>query len=242
MNKNNDLITKIKSLLSDSEQLKKFFPAINSEGYPFIALFFFIALLFSLISDFLGWVGFLLSLWCVYFFRDPNRFTPDMDNTVISPADGKIVKVDLAKSPEILKDKQRVSMTKISVFMNVFNVHVNRVPVTGKVVWLKYVPGTFINASLDKSSENNERMIAKIEVEKNVFVNVVQIAGLIARRIKCNLTENQSVKVGERYGIIRFGSRLDVYVPENFNVKVKEGQLAISGETILADFVSSKSK
>ena len=105
MNKNSDLITKIKSLLSDSEQLKKFFPAINSEGYPFIALFFFIALLFSLISDFLGWVGFLLSLWCVYFFRDPNRFTPDMDNTVISPADGKIVKVDSAKSPEILKDK-----------------------------------------------------------------------------------------------------------------------------------------
>ena len=101
---------------------------------------------------------------------------------------------------------------------------------------------SFINASLDKSSENNERMIAKIEVEKNVFVYVVQIAGLIARRIKCNLTENQSVKVGERYGIIRFGSRLDVYVPENFNVKVKEGQLAISGETILADFVPSKSK
>ena len=166
MNKNSDLMTKIKSLLSDSEQLKKFFPAINSEGYPFIALFFFIALLFSLISDFLGWVGFLLSLWCVYFFRDPNRFTPDMDNTVISPADGKIVKVDSAKSPEILKDKQRISMTKISVFMNVFNVHVNRVPVTGKVVWLKYIPGTFINASLDKSSENNERMIAKIEVEK----------------------------------------------------------------------------
>ena len=153
-----------------------------------------------------------------------------------------MVKVESAKSPETLKDKQSTIMTKISVFMNVFNVHVNRVPVSGKVVWLKYIPGTFINASLDKSSENNERMIAKIEVEKNVFIFVVQIAGLIARRIKCDLTENQIVKVGERFGIIRFGSRLDIYIPKNFNVKVKEGQLAISGETILADFKSSKSK
>ena len=110
-------------------------------------------------------------------------------------------------------------MTKISVFMNVFNVHVNRVPVSGKVVWLKYIPGTFINASLDKSSENNERMIAKIEVEKNVFIFVVQIAGLIARRIKCDLTENQIVKVGERFGIIRFGSRLDIYIPKTLMLK-----------------------
>ena len=126
--------------------------------------------------------------------------------------------------------------------MNVFNVHVNRIPVTGKVVWLKYIPGTFLNASLDKSSENNERMIAKIELDKNSFIYVVQIAGLVARRIKCDLTENQSVNVGERYGIIRFGSRLDVYLPKDFNVKVNEGQMAISGETILADFKLSKSK
>ena len=205
-------------------------------------MFFFIALLLSLFSDFLGWIGFLLSLWCVYFFRDPERVTPDIKNTVISPADGKIVKVVSAKSPENLQDKQPTQMTKISVFMNVFNVHVNRIPVTGKVVWLKYIPGTFINASLDKSSEHNERMIAKIEVEKNIFVYVVQIAGLIARRIKCDLTENQSVVAGKRYGIIRFGSRLDVYVPKESSVKVKEGQLAISGETILADLKLSKSK
>ena len=154
-------------------------------------------MLLSLFSDFLGWIGFLLSLWCVYFFRDPERVTPDIKNTVISPADGKIVKVVSAKSPENLQDKQPIQMTKISVFMNVFNVHVNRIPITGKVVWLKYIPGTFINASLDKSSENNERMIAKIEVEKDIFVYVVQIAGLIARRIKCDLTENQSVVAGE---------------------------------------------
>ena len=242
MSKDNDIFSKIKLLLNDTEQLKKIFPPINSAGYPFIALFFFIALLLSLFSDFLGWIGFLLSLWCVYFFRDPERVTPDIKNTVISPADGKIVKVVSAKSPENLQDKQPIQMTKISVFMNVFNVHVNRIPVTGKVVWLKYIPGTFINASLDKSSEHNERMIAKIEVEKDIFVYVVQIAGLIARRIKCDLTENQSVVVGERYGIIRFGSRLDVYVPKESSVKVKEGQLAISGETILADLKLSKSK
>ena len=242
MNKDSDFFSKIKLLLKDTEQLKKLFPAINAAGYPFIALFFFIALLLSLISDFLGWIGFILSLWCVYFFRDPERVTPGIENIIVSPADGKIVKVDLANSPENLKDKQTIQMMKISIFMNVFNVHVNRIPVTGKVVWLKYIPGTFLNASLDKSSENNERMIAKIELDKNSFIYVVQIAGLVARRIKCDLTENQSVNVGERYGIIRFGSRLDVYLPKDFNVKVNEGQMAISGETILADFKLSKSK
>tara|TARA_Y100000994_G_C15558747_1_gene387331 strand:+ start:106 stop:834 length:729 start_codon:yes stop_codon:yes gene_type:complete len=242
MNKDSDFFSKIKLLLKDTEQLKKLFPTINAAGYPFIALFFFIALLLSLISDFLGWIGFILSLWCVYFFRDPERVTPGIENIIVSPADGKIVKVDLANSPENLKDKQTIQMMKISIFMNVFNVHVNRIPVTGKVVWLKYIPGTFLNASLDKSSENNERMIAKIELDKNSFIYVVQIAGLVARRIKCDLTENQSVNVGERYGIIRFGSRLDVYLPKDFNVKVNEGQMAISGETILADFKLSKSK
>ena len=170
MNKDSDFFSKIKLLLKDTEQLKKLFPAINAAGYPFIALFFFIALLLSLISDFLGWIGFILSLWCVYFFRDPERVTPGIENIIVSPADGKIVKVDLANSPENLKDKQTIQMMKISIFMNVFNVHVNRIPVTGKVVWLKYIPGTFLNASLDKSSENNERMIAKIELDKNSFI------------------------------------------------------------------------
>ena len=242
MNKNSDIFSKLKLFLSDTEQLKKLFPAINTAGYPFIALFFFVALLLSLISDFFGWIGFILSLWCVYFFRDPDRVTPNISNVIVSPADGKIVKVDLAKTPENLVDKQPIQMMKISIFMNVFNVHVNRIPVSGKIVWLKYIPGTFLNASLDKSSENNERMIAKIQLDKNSFIYVVQIAGLIARRIKCDLTENQSVKVGERYGIIRFGSRLDVYLPKEFDVKVREGQMSISGETILADFKPSKVK
>ena len=242
MKKDSDILSKLKLLASDTEQLKKLFPAINSAGYPFIALFFFIALLLSLFSKFFGWIGFILSLWCVYFFRDPDRVTPNINNVIVSPADGKIVKVELANTPENLIDKQTTKMMKISIFMNVFNVHVNRIPVSGKIVWLKYIPGTFINASLDKSSENNERMIAKIQLDKNYFIYVVQIAGLIARRIKCDLTENQSVNVGERYGIIRFGSRLDVYLPNDFAVKVREGQLSVSGETILADFKPSKTK
>ena len=138
MSKDRDFFSKLKLLLEDTEQLKKFFPAINSAGYPFIALFFFIALLLSLISDFFGWIGFILSLWCVYFFRDPERETPDIENIVVSPADGKIVKVGMAKSPDNLMDKEPLQMMKVSIFMNVFNVHVNRIPVSGKVVWLKY--------------------------------------------------------------------------------------------------------
>ena len=122
--------------------------------------------------------------------------------------------------------------------MNVFNVHVNRIPMSGKIVWLKYVPGTFFNASLDKASENNERMVIKIEISKNNYIYVVQIAGLIARRIKCDLNENQNVSVGERFGIIRFGSRVDLYLPLNSNIKVMEGQTTIGGETIVADMKS----
>jgi phosphatidylserine decarboxylase len=130
-------------------------------------------------------------------------------------------------------------MKKISIFMNVFNVHVNRLPVSGKVVWLKYVPGAFFNASLDKSSKDNERMISKIEIRKNKFIYVVQIAGLIARRIKCDLEENQNVIIGERFGIIRFGSRLDVYLPKDFSVDVLEGQTTIAGETIISHMDSN---
>ena len=126
--------------------------------------------------------------------------------------------------------------------MNVFNVHVNRMPISGKIVWLKYVPGAFFNASFDKSSELNERMISKIEIKKNVYVYVVQIAGLIARRIKCELEENQNVKLGDRFGIIRFGSRVDLYLPKSFNISVLENQTMISGETIVAQTLNSANK
>ena len=230
------------SLISQLEDLKNFLPPINSAGYPFIILFALVAFILSLISDFLGWIGFILTLWCVYFFRDPERVIPEKTNVLISPADGKIVFSGLSKSPENLSDSKQLDLNKVSIFMNVFDVHVNRIPISGKVIWLKYVPGTFLNASLDKSSENNERMIVKVEVSKGVFIYVVQIAGLIARRIKCDLTENESVTMGQRYGLIRFGSRVDVYFPKNFNILVNEGQTSISGETIIADFNLTKSK
>ena len=149
--------------------------------------------------------------------------------------------VGSAKSPDNLSDNVSKELKKISIFMNVFDVHVNRIPISGKIVWMKYVPGTFLNASLDKASEDNERMIIKIEISKGVFVYVVQIAGLIARRIKCDLLENQTVNIGERFGLIRFGSRVDIYFPTDFNPAVCEGQTSLSGETILADYKSVKS-
>ena len=229
-----------RNIVNQLEDLKNFFPPINTAGYPFIILFALFALILSLISDFLGWIGVILTLWCVYFFRDPERVIPEKKNIIISPADGKILFAGLSKTPENLSDNKQRDLNKVSIFMNIFNVHVNRIPISGKVIWLKYVPGTFLNASLDKSSEDNERMIVKIEVSKGIFIYVVQIAGLIARRIKCDLTENESVTIGQRYGLIRFGSRVDVYFPKDFNILVNKGQTSISGETILADFNSTK--
>ena len=229
-----------KNIANQLEDLKNFIPPINTAGYPFIILFALFALILSLISDFLGWIGFILTLWCVYFFRDPERVIPEKKNIIISPADGKILFAGPSKAPENLSDNKQQDLNKVSIFMNVFNVHVNRIPISGKVIWLKYVPGTFLNASLDKSSEDNERMIVKIEVSKGIFIYVVQIAGLIARRIKCDLTENESVTIGQRYGLIRFGSRVDVYFPKDFNILVNKGQTSISGETILADSNSTK--
>ena len=242
MNINEKKQSSFESIISQLEELKNFLPPINSAGYPFIILFALVAFILSLISDFLGWIGFILTLWCVYFFRDPERVTPKKTNVLISPADGKIVFSGLSKSPENLSDNKQLDLNRVSIFMNVFDVHINRIPISGKVIWLKYVPGTFLNASLDKSSENNERMIVKVEISKGVFIYVVQIAGLIARRIKCDLTENESVTMGQRYGLIRFGSRVDVYFPKNFNILVNEGQTSISGETIIADFNLTKSK
>jgi len=239
---NEEKKSSFKSIVNQLEDLKKFLPPINAAGYPFIILFVLFAFFLSLISDFLGWIGFVLTLWCVYFFRDPERVIPEKKNILVSPADGKFLFAGPSKSPENLSDNKQLDLNKISIFMNVFDVHVNRIPVSGKVIWLKYVPGTFFNASLDKSSEDNERMIVKVEVSKGVFVYVVQIAGLIARRIKCDLTENESVTIGQRYGLIRFGSRVDVYFPKNFNILVNKGQTSVSGETILADFNLTKSK
>ena len=238
MTQKKDFFDKLSDFFKEADFFNKTSFAVNKAGYPFIGIFIFVTLVLFSFSDFLGWVGFILSIWCVYFFRDPERVTPTDKNIFISPADGRILKILETEGPDILSNNKSQMFRKVSIFMNVFNVHVNRIPISGKIVWLKYVPGTFFNASLDKASENNERMIIKIEVSKNNYVYVVQIAGLIARRIKCDLNENQNVNVGERFGIIRFGSRVDLYIPLNSIVKVMEGQTVIAGETIVAQMKS----
>ncbi len=236
MNKQKDFFDRLSEFLKELDSIKTFIPPINKAGYPFIILFLIGTIILSIFSDFLGWVGIILTIWCVYFFRDPERIIPIKENILVSPADGKVLSIASGTVPENLSESKNKKMKKISIFMNVFNVHVNRIPISGKIVWLKYIPGAFLNASLDKSSEDNERMISKIEIKKDIFIYVVQIAGLIARRIKCDLEENQNVKIGERFGIIRFGSRVDLYVPESFRIDLLVNQTTIAGETIVAEF------
>ena len=223
---------KIKNGFNELEFIKTLFVPIHSSGYPFIIIFGILSLVVGSFSDFLGWIGIILTTWCIYFFRDPHRVTPDKQGLIISPADGKVLPIANEFAPDE-KDKKE-KMKKVSIFMNIFNVHVNRIPYGGKILSMRYHPGAFFNASLDKSSKENERMVLKIQLENGLIIYVVQIAGLIARRIKCNLTEGQIVKSGEKFGIIRFGSRVDVYLPMNFSLNVLEGQTIIGGETILA--------
>ena len=235
MTQKKDFFDKLGDFFKEADFFNKKSFSINKAGYPFIGIFIFVTLIVFSFSDFLGWVCIILSFCCLYFFSDPEICTSLNKNSFISPADGRILKILETDAPEILSDNKKQKLRKVSIFMNVFNVHVNRIPMSGKIVWLKYVPGTFFNASLDKASENNERMVIKIEISKDNYIYVVQIAGLIARRIKCDLNENQNVSVGERFGIIRFGSRVDLYLPLNSNIKVMEGQTTIGGETIVAD-------
>ena len=188
----------------------------------------------NLFSDALGIVGVVLTLWCVYFFRDPERITPVREGLIISPADGVVKMIDKAPPPKELNmgDKDR---WRICVFMNVFNVHVNRIPISGTVTALNYRPGKFLNASLDKASELNERQSLGLTLDGGKDIAFVQIAGLIARRILCDVTEGKEMKTGERFGMIRFGSRVDVYLPDGVKPMVAVGQTAIAGETVIAD-------
>jgi phosphatidylserine decarboxylase len=206
---------------------------IHREGWPFIALFLLINLALLAISHLAGLAFLPLTLWCVAFFRDPDRTAPSGTGLIISPADGRMLPVVNAAPPPEL-GMGDVPRQRLSIFMNVFNVHVNRNPANGTVVRLAYRPGRFFNASFDKASEHNERMAASIRLEGGAELAVVQIAGLIARRIKCDLREGQTVVRGERFGIIRFGSRLDVYLPLGAQVAVAAGQHVKAGETILA--------
>lgn len=208
---------------------------IHPAGYPFIAAFAAATFFLTLLSGSLGWIGFILTVWCIYFFRNPIRTVPEDDNLILSPADGTVLKVHEAKPPAEL-DLGNEPMTKISIFLNVFDVHVNRIPCSGTITKAVYHPGKFLNASLDKASEDNERMSLKIRTQHSVDIGCVQIAGLVARRIICEVDENDAVKAGAQYGIIRFGSRADIYLPRSVNTLVLPGQKMIGGESILAEF------
>ena len=210
----------------------KIFPKIHAEGYKFLVIAGIITIIFYIFSDFLGLVGFVLTIWVYYFFRDPERVIINDDNFLVSPADGEVIKVEEVNGPKELGLENK-NFKKISIFMNVFDCHVNRIPCSGKIEEILYKPGKFLNASLDKASEDNERNYYKIKDKHGNDIIVVQIAGLVARRIVCETDKSQELKQGDRIGMIRFGSRADVYY-ENYDPLVKVGQTAISGETLLA--------
>ena len=211
--------------------LNKIFPKIHTEGYKFLVLAFLITIFLNFLSSFLGLVGLVLSIWVYYFFRDPERISINDNNYLTSPADGEVLMVHEIDGPKELGLENK-KFTKISIFMNVFDCHVNRSPCDGKITEIFYKPGKFLNASLDKASEDNERNYYKIN-NNNEEIIVVQIAGLVARRIVCESSKDQELKQGDRIGMIRFGSRADVYF-ENYETLVKVGQKTIAGETLLA--------
>ncbi len=210
----------------------KIFPKLHSEGYKFIIIAIISTIILYNLSNFFGLIGLVLSIWVYYFFRDPERVIIHDDNYLVSPADGEVIKVEEVDGPKEL-DLENKKYNKISIFMNVFDCHVNRTPCAGNIEEILYKPGTFLNASLDKASEDNERNYYNIKDVHGNNIIVVQIAGLIARRIVCETNKNQELKQGERIGMIRFGSRVDIYY-ENYEPLVKIGQRAISGETLLA--------
>ena len=212
--------------------IDKIFPKLHNEGYRFILIFIVLTIVLYLINGFLGFIGLVLTIWCYYFFRDPDRVSIEDENYLISPADGEVLQVLETNGPKELGLENK-NYNKISIFMNVFDCHVNRTPCAGKVEEIFYKPGKFVNASLDKASEDNERNYYKIKDNFDNDIVVVQIAGLIARRIVCETNKDQTLAQGERIGMIRFGSRVDIYY-ENYSPLVKIGQKSISGETLLA--------
>lgn len=211
-----------------------FIKPMHPEGRKFVAIFAAITLVLFAVEDVLGWIGVGLTVWCYYFFRDPERVTPDAPELVISPADGVVSLIEPAVPPRELGLPDE-ALTRVSVFMSVFNCHVNRAPVAGKVEKIAYKPGKFLNASLDKASEDNERNSLVIRMEDDRILTVTQIAGLVARRIVSFTQEGAVLDRGERFGLIRFGSRLDIYLPEGVEPSVKIGQTMIAGETVIAD-------
>lgn len=216
------------------EALKTVLVPMHREGRRFVALFAAVTVVLFLISAPLGWAGVVLTAWCVYFFRDPTRHTPTRDGLIVSPGDGRVQAVVDAVPPAELEMGSE-ARPRISIFLNIFDVHVNRVPAEGVITKVHYHPGKFVNAALEKASEDNERQSVRMTTAEGKDIAFVQIAGLVARRIVCDLYEGREVKAGERYGLIRFGSRVDVYLDKGVAPLVVEGQRAIGGETVLAD-------
>lgn len=219
-----------------SDLLKVVLVPIHKEGFKFIMIFAIASIILAMMSSTLGLIGLVLTLWCVFFFRDPERFTPAGENLVISPADGVINSIEHnANPPQELGLGKSNDWTKISVFLNVFNVHVNRAPIAGRIIKINYQPGKFLSANLPEASSENERNSAVVRTKNGEEIVFVQVAGLVARRIVSDLKEGQEVKAGERYGIIRFGSRADIYLPKGVKIKALNGQTMVGGETIIAE-------
>jgi phosphatidylserine decarboxylase len=208
------------------------FPKIHKEGYKFLAISILATFVVLLFSNFFGSILILITVWVYYFFRDPERYSINDDKFLVSPADGLITDISERSGPVELR-LENTTYTKVSIFMNVFNCHVNRTPISGRVEEIYYKPGKFLNASLDKASEENERNYFKIKTSNGEEIIIVQIAGLIARRIVCQVEQEQELKQGERIGMIRFGSRVDIYF-KNKNILAKQGQNVVAGESLIA--------
>lgn len=217
-----------------SDMLKTFLKPMHPEGIKFVAIFAAITLVLFWLWEPLGWIGVGLTVWCYYFFRDPKRAVPQGEGLMVSPADGVISLIERAAPPPEL-GMGSDPLLRVSVFMSVFNCHVNRAPIAGRLVKMAYRPGKFLNASLDKASEDNERNSLCLELADGRQIAVVQIAGLVARRIMPFVSEGQGLKTGERFGLIRFGSRVDVYLPEGVVPLVAIGQSMVAGETVIAE-------
>jgi len=221
---------------------------VHAAGWPFIIGFALVSIILALLSELLGFIGLVLTIWCIYFFRDPVRVTPQRKGLIVSPADGTVISIAKAPLPAELETDNpddplfaEKSLTRISVFLNVFDVHVNRNPIAGKVTQVVYHPGKFVNASLDKASLDNERnsLVVKMD-DHDSSIAFVQIAGLVARRILCDAKVGDHLKTGEHYGIIRFGSRMDIYLPPRAVPMVAVGQRMIGAETVIADLESDE--
>ncbi len=221
------------------DSIKSGLAPVHKEGFRFVAIFAAVTLLFH----YLGWwpltfVGIVLTAWCAYFFRDPERVTPQGATLIIAPADGRVSSIiEMIPPPEL--DLPRETFTRVSIFMNVFDVHINRAPIAARITKLTYVPGLFLNADLDKASLDNERQALTLETANGQHIGVVQIAGLVARRIVKFVSEGDSLMAGQRFGLIRFGSRVDVFLPRGVAINVCLGQRAVAGETVIADLAVS---